>query len=44
MGFKGTAQSKMKILLSFTHCEVAPNLYEFLSSVEIERRYFEECW
>jgi len=24
--------------------QVVPNLYEFISSVEHKRRYFEECW
>jgi len=33
----------MKILSSFTHPQVVSNLYEFLSSVEHKRRYFEEC-
>jgi len=33
----------MKIL-SFTHPQVVPNLYEFLSSAEHKRRYFKECW
>ncbi len=40
---KGLNHSKMKIL-SFTHPEVVPNLYEFLSAVEHKKRYFEECW
>jgi len=34
----------MKMLLSFTQPHAVPNLYEFLSSVEHKRRYFEECW
>jgi len=34
----------MKILSSFTHPQVVPNLYEFLSSAEHKRRYFKECW
>jgi len=29
---------------SFTRPQVVPNLYEFLSSTEHKRRYFEECW
>ncbi len=37
--FKGTVHSKLKIQSSFT-----PNLYDFLSSAEHHRRYFEECW
>ncbi len=35
---------KMKILSSFARPQVVPNLYEFLSSAENKRRYFEECW
>jgi len=34
----------MKILSSFTHLRVVPNLYEFLTSAEHKRRYFEEYW
>jgi len=37
--FKGTLHPKMK----FTHPRVVLNLYEFLSSAEHKRRYFEEC-
>jgi len=33
---------KMKILSSIQP-QFVPNLYEFLSSVEHKRRYFEEC-
>jgi len=32
----------MKIRQSFIHPEV-PNFYEFVSSAEHKRRYFEEC-
>jgi len=32
----------MKIMSSFTHPYVVPNLYEFLSLAEHKRRYFEE--
>ncbi len=32
------------VLSPFTQPEVFPNLYEFLSSAENKRRYFEECW
>ncbi len=39
---KGTVHPKMKILSSFTHPRVIPNLYKFLSYVEHKRRYFEE--
>ncbi len=41
---KGTVHPKMKILSSFTHPHVIPNLYKFLSYVEHKRRYFEEFW
>jgi len=34
----------MKMMLSFTHPYVVPNMYEFFSSVELKRRYFEDCW
>jgi len=30
-------------ILSFTHPYIFPNLYEFVSSVEHKRIYFEEC-
>jgi len=33
----------MKMLSSFTHPYVVPNLYEFLSMVEHKWRYFKEC-
>jgi len=33
----------MKILSSFTHPHVVPNLYD-TNSVEHKRRYFEGCW
>jgi len=33
----------MKILSSFTHPQVVPNLNEFLSSAEHKGIYFEEC-
>jgi len=36
-------EMKMKIVSSFTHPHVVPNLYEFLSSAEHKKRYFEEC-
>ncbi len=39
---KGVIHSKMKILLSFTHPQVVPNLYEFLCFAEHKGRYFEE--
>jgi len=34
---------KMKILSSFNHPQVVPNLYEFLSSAEHTGTYLEEC-
>ncbi len=39
---KGIVHPKMKILSSFTHPQVVPNLYEFLCSAEHKGRYFEE--
>jgi len=41
--FEGIVHPKMKMLSSFTHLQIVPNLCEFLSSVEHKRRYFEEC-
>jgi len=40
---KGTVHLKMKILSSFTHPQVVPNLNDFLSSAEHKVRYLEEC-
>jgi len=34
----------MKNLSLFTHPYVVPNLCEFISAVEIKRRYFEARW
>ncbi len=42
-GIKGLVHSKMKILSSFTHPQVAPNLYKCLCSAEHKERYPEEC-
>ncbi len=39
---KGTVQPKIKIVSSFSHPHVVPNLYTFLSYVEHRRRYSEE--
>ncbi len=39
---KGTVQPKIKIVSSFSHPHVVPNLYKFLSYVEHKRRYSEE--
>ncbi len=40
---KGIVHPKLKILSSFTHPQVVPNLYEFLCSAEHKGRYSEEC-
>ncbi len=40
---KGIVHPKMKILSSFTHPQVVPNLYECLCSAEHKGRYFEDC-
>jgi len=44
---KGTVHNnKKKIIIfmsSFTHPQLVPNPYEFLSNAENKRRYFEEC-
>ncbi len=42
LNLKGIVHPKMKILSSFTHPQVVPNLYEFLCSAEHKGRYFEE--
>ncbi len=42
-GVKGIVHPKIKILSSFTHPEVVPNLYEYLCSAEHKGRYSEEC-
>ncbi len=39
---KGIVHPKIKIMSSFTHPQVVPNLYEFLCSAEHKGRYFEE--
>ncbi len=41
--FKGIVHPKMKILSSFTHPQVVPNLYECVCSAEHKERYSEEC-
>ncbi len=41
--FKGIVHPQMKILSSFTHPEVVPNLYECLCFAENKVRYSEEC-
>ncbi len=40
---KGIVHPKMKILSSFTHPQLVPNLYECLCSAEHKGRYSEEC-
>ncbi len=40
---KGIVHPKMKIMSSFTHPQVVPNLYECLCSAEHKGRYSEEC-
>ncbi len=40
---KGIVHPKMKILSSFTHPQVVPNLYECVYSAEHKGRYSEEC-
>ncbi len=40
---KGTVHPKMKILSSFTHPQVVPNLYECVCSAGHKGRYSEEC-
>ncbi len=40
---KGTVHPKMKILSSFTHPQLVPNLNECLCSAEHKGRYSEEC-
>ncbi len=39
---KGIVHPKMKIVSSFTHPQVVPNLYEWLCSAEHKGRYSEE--
>ncbi len=43
MVVKGIVHPKMKIVSSFTHPQVVPNLYECLCSAEHKGRYSEEC-
>ncbi len=43
MNIKGIVHPQMKILSSFTHSQVFPNLYECLCSAEHKGRYSEEC-
>ncbi len=40
---KGIVHPKMKIVSSFPHPQVVPNLYECLCSAEHKGRYSEEC-
>ncbi len=41
---KGIVHPKVKMLSSFTHPQVVPNLYKCLCSVEHKGRYSGECW
>ncbi len=43
IGIKGIVHPKMKILSSFTHPQVVPNLYECVCYAEHKGRYSEEC-
>ncbi len=40
---KGIVHPEMKIVSSFTHPQVVPNLYECLCSAEHKGRYSDEC-
>jgi len=40
MTFKGFVHPKIKILSTFSHPQVVPNLYEFLSSAEHKKEEF----
>ncbi len=42
INIKGIVHPKMKIVSSFTHPQVVPNLYECLCSAEHKGRYSEE--
>ncbi len=44
LNIKGIVHPKMKILSSFTHPQVVPNLYECLYSAEHKGRYSELFW
>jgi len=41
---KGIVHPKMKILSSFSHPQVVPNLYVFICSDEHKGKYLEECF
>lgn len=41
---KGVVHPKMKILLSLSHSYVVSYMYDLLSSLELRRIYFVECW
>jgi len=41
---KGIVHPKLKILSSFTHPEVVPNLFVFICSAEHKGRYLKECF
>ncbi len=42
--FKVIVRPIITILSLFIPLQVVPNLYEYLSSAEHKRRYFEDCW
>ncbi len=44
LAFKGIVHPKMKILSSFTHPQVVPNLYECLCSAEHKAKIFWRMW
>jgi len=41
---KGILHPKIKVLSSFTHPQVVPNLYLFICSAEHKERYLKECF
>jgi len=41
LGLKGTVHPKMRILSSFTHPQVVPNLYVFIGSAEHKGRFLQ---
>jgi len=40
---KGIVHPFFYFISSFIHPQVVPNLFEFLSTAEQKRRYFEDC-
>jgi len=41
---KGILHPKIKVLSSFTHPQVVPNLYLFICSAVHKERYLKECF